>query len=66
MRYTINTCSVVDVGLTLGQESGNSSIDITGRIAPIGIIGIWFLTFSKCNTLSETRKTCGDHPLEPH
>lgn len=66
MRYAINIYSVVDLGLTLGQESGKNFIDITGRIALIGIIRTWFLTFAKCSTLSETRKICGDHLIEQH
>lgn len=67
MRYTINICSVdVEQASHKGQAAAYKFVDINERIALIGTIGTWLLTFSKCHTLSENRKTYGDHLLVPH
>lgn len=67
MNSPLSTC-LADVKQTLksGQESGNNSNVINGRIALNLITRINALTFPKCNTLSEKIKTCVNHPLVTH
>lgn len=64
MNNPLSMC-LTDVKQTLksGQESGNNSNVSNGRIPLTLITRISSLTFPKCNTLSEKRKICVNHPL---
>ena len=67
MNNPLSMC-LTDVKQTLksGQESGNNSNVSNGRIPLTLITRISSLNFPKCNTLSEKRKICVNHPLVTH
>lgn len=67
MNNPLSKC-LTNVKQTLksGQESGNNSNVSNGRIPLTLITRISSLTFPKCNTLSEKRKICVNHPLVTH
>lgn len=67
MSSSISMCLTdVTQALHSGQESGNNDSVINGRIALVGPTRTSSLTFPKCNSIFENRKTCGNCPLLLH